>query len=174
VGPVGVHADLRTRKLSTSVTIDAPRDGRPLTRVKWVLRHLKQAPSELRVDVSFAGARETASLLLGEAREYPQRLLSATDPKRQPRAFGVTLTRSMGTKRGRGEKSFVLETRQQAVDFYRRIVQDLRAWQPAAPRLPAEQVSPPETPSPEPPPFSGAPFREPGEAHDQSDAVDEG
>jgi hypothetical protein len=170
VGPITVNADLRTRKLSTSVAVDAPREGRPLTRVNWILRQTKRAPGELRVDVSFAGARETSSLLLAEAREYPQRLLSATDAKRDPRAFNLTLTRSMGTKRGKGEKSFVLETRQQAVGFYRGIVQDLRAWQPSAPKLPAEADEVPEEPTAEPPPFSAEDEREAGEAVDPAGA----
>jgi hypothetical protein len=170
VGPVSVQADLRTRQVSTSVTVEAPRDGRPLTRVNWMLRQLKQAPKDLRVDTQFVGARETAALLLGEASEYPQRLLSTTDPKREPRAFILTLTRAMGTKRGKGEKSFVLETRQQTVDFYRRIVQDLRAWQPSAPKLPAEPEEVPVTPAAEPPAFSGEGEREPGEAVDSAAA----
>lgn len=167
-GPLRVEADLRTRRLSTSVTIDAPRDGRSLTRVKWALRQLKKAPGDLRVDVSFVGTRGTTSLLLNEAREYPQRLLSATDPKREPRAFELTSAKPMGTKRGKGEMSFVLETRQQAVDFYRRIVQDLRAWQPSAPKLPEEPETVPTTSEPEPPAFS-VEERDPGEAVDPVD-----
>ena len=164
VGPITVQADLRTRKVSASVGIDAPREGRPLTRIKWVLKQLPEAPNDLRVDVSFTGSRETTSILLAEAREYPQRLLSPSDPKRDPRAFILTLTRPMGTKRGKGEKSFVLETRQQAVDFYRRIVQGLRPWQATAPRLPAEPDEIPESAVPDPPPFSAEDEREPGEA----------
>jgi hypothetical protein len=138
--------------------------------VKWALRQLKHAPADLRLDVSFAGARETTSLLLGEAHEYPQRLLSGTDPKRDPRAFDLTLTKPMGTKRGKGEKSFVLETRQQAVDFYRRIVQDLRAWQPSAPKLPEEPETVPATPAAEPPAFS-VEERYPGEAVDPASSL---
>ena len=171
VGPVTVQADLRTRKLSTSVAVEAPRDGRPLTRLNWMLRQLRQAPKDLRVDVAFAGARETTSLLLDEAREYPQRLLSTADAKREPRAFSLTVTRAMGTKRGKGEKSFVLETRQQTVDFYRRIVQDLRAWQPSAPKLPSEPEETPVTPAAEPPRFSAEGEREPGDAIDPSTAT---
>jgi hypothetical protein len=117
VGPLTVQADLRTRQVSTSIAVEAPRDGRPLTRINWILRQLRHAPKDLRVDVRFAGARETTSLLLDEAREHPQRLLSASDAKREPRGFTLTLTRGMGAKRGKGEKSFVLETRQQTVDF---------------------------------------------------------
>lgn len=73
----------------------------------------------------------------------------------------------MGTKRGKGERSFVAETRKQAVDFYRSLVQNLRAWQPPAPKLPDEPApeTAPETPTPEPPPFT-AEEREPGEARD--------
>ena len=173
VGPVTVQADLRTRKVTTSVAVDAPRVGRPLTRINWILRQLKEAPKDLRVDVRFTGARETTSLLLDEAREHQQRLLSTSDPKREPRTFTLALTRGMGTKRGKGEKSFVLETRQQTVDFYRRIVQDLRAWQPSAPRLPSESAETPETPSAKPPPFSEEGEREPGQGVDPSDAAAE-
>ena len=68
----------------------------------------------------------------------------------------------MGTKPGKGEKSFVLETRKQAVGFYRGIVQDLRAWQPSAPKLPAEPDEVPEEPTAEPPPFSAEDEREAG------------
>jgi hypothetical protein len=76
----------------------------------------------------------------------------------------------MGTKRGKGEKSFVLETRKQAVGFYRGIVQELRAWQPSAPKLPAEPDEVPEEPTPEPPPFSTVDEREVGEAADPAGA----
>ena len=164
VGPLTVQADLRTRKVSTSVPISAPGDGRPLTRIKWILRQMPDAPADLRLDVSFTGSRETTSLLLNEAREYPQRLL-ASDPKRDPRSFDLTVTRPMGTKRGKGEQSFVLETRQQAVDFYRQVVQSVRPWQRPAPRLPAESTEVPEGPDPDSTPFS-ATDREPGEAED--------
>ena len=75
----------------------------------------------------------------------------------------------MGTKRGKGEKSFVLDTRQQTVDFYRRIVQDLRGWQPSAPKLPVEPEEAPLTPAAEPPPFSAEREREPGEAIDPAE-----
>ena len=61
----------------------------------------------------------------------------------------------MGTKRGKGERSFVLETRQQAIGFYRDLVQDLRQWRASAPRLPDEPEDAPVGPSPDPPPFSG-------------------
>lgn len=96
-----------------------------------------------------------------------ERLLSNSDPKRDPRTFRIALTRKMGTKRGKDAGSFVRETRTQAIDFYRDLVQDLRKWQPAAPKLPRDQ--PEEAPAiatPEPPLFSGTTSREPGTGSD--------
>jgi hypothetical protein len=75
----------------------------------------------------------------------------------------------MGTKRGKEEGSFVRETRRQAIDFYRDLVQDLRSWQASAPKLPPEEPEEPEAgmaPQPEPPAFSAA-SREPGEGEEQ-------
>ncbi len=96
-----------------------------------------------------------------------------TDPKREPRSYRLSLQRKMGTKRGKGQDSFVTETRRQAVDFYRQVVQDLRRWQPSPPKLPEEpEEKPPETPTAKPPPFS-ADEREVGEASDPATVVPE-
>lgn len=144
VGHLDIEADLRTRKVTTSVELKAPREGRPRTRINWLLRQLKKAPSDLRIDVRFAKTAETSSLLLREAIDEPERLLSATDPRREPRSFRIAMTRKMGLKGGRDEGSFVRETRRQAIDFYRDIVQDLREWQVPAPRM-AKAVDEPST-----------------------------
>jgi hypothetical protein len=143
VGPLTLEADLRSRALRTSVSLDAPQEGRPKTRITWLLRQLRSAPDDLRIDVSFPNLRESSSLLLGEARSNPERLLCAVDVKRPPRAFTLTLSRSLGTKRGRGDASFVKETRRQAVEFYRDLIQDLSPWRAKAPQLPAEPTEPP-------------------------------
>jgi hypothetical protein len=170
VGPITVEADLGTQRMTTSVAVDAPGEGRPLTRVNWMLRQLRDAPDDLRIDVSFASARETSSALLSDARQQPKQLLSAADPKREPRAFVLALSRAVGTKRGKGERSFVRESRQQAVDFYRQLVQELRAWQPTPPKLPEPEEKVPETPAPQPPPFS-VEEREVGEGADPAAVI---
>src|SRR4051794_18147842 len=164
VGPLLLQADLRTRKVITSVAVDAPADGRPATRVNWLLRQLKDAPSGLVVEVSFANTKATTAGLLSAAKEDPQNLLLENDPTRPPRAFRLALSQPMGTKRGKGERSFVLETRKQAIGFYRDLVQNLRPWRAAPPKLPEEPDAAPESPSPEPPPFSADGQREPSEA----------
>ncbi|MDQ3933449.1 MAG: stress response protein [Actinomycetota bacterium] len=166
IAPIELEADLRTRRVSTAVSVDAPNDGRAKTRISWMLRQLRTAPDDLRVDVAFANTRETTAALLREAHENPDRLLSPTDPKRLPRGFRLAYSRPMGTQRGKGERSFVAETRQHAIDFYRDLVQNLRPWRPTAPKLPEEPRDVPMTPQPDPPPFSAGDEREPGEALD--------
>jgi hypothetical protein len=164
VGDLRLEADLRTQQIVTSVTVRAPRDRRPSAAVNWMLRQLKDASGELRISVRFAQGRDTTALLLGDAREQPKALLSQADPKRQPREFSLALARPMGRKRGRGRGSFVNDTMQQSIDFYREIVQDLRSWSPQAPKLPADPAEEPESPlSPEPPVFSSPEARQLGE-----------
>ncbi len=139
VGPIEVEADLRARLTRVSVKVAAPKEGRPQTRINWILRQLKKAPEDLRVEVQFARTKETTALLLKDAREEPAGLLSPTDAKREPRGFTLSLARPLGTKRGRGERSFVLETRRQVVNFYGDLVEGLSEWRPKAPKLPAEK-----------------------------------
>jgi hypothetical protein len=137
IAPLEVEANLRTRRVNARATIPGPREGRPATRISWMLKQLKNAPADLRIEVGFNSTRETTSLLVSEAMASPDKLLSPTDPKREPKAFTLALGRKMGQKRGKGPGSFVGDTKQQTLDFYRDILQTLRAWTPKAPKLPA-------------------------------------
>lgn len=141
VGPIDIEADLRARLTRANVRVGAPKEGRPLTRINWILRQISKAPADLRVEVHFARTKETTARLLGEALEDPRSLLSPSDPKREPRSFDLSLARPLGSKRGRGERSFVLETRRQAVSFYGDLVENLRPWQAKAPKLPVVESS---------------------------------
>jgi hypothetical protein len=167
VGGIRIRADLRARRTLTSVTIDAPREGRAKPRINWLLRQMAEAPGDLQIEAAFPNARQTTAALLSAVREDPDVLLYSADPKREPKAFTITLARPMGQKRGKTEGSFVRETRAQTFDFYRDIVQHLKAWQPRAPKLRGkDDQDVPATPSPEPPLFERADVREPGEAPD--------
>lgn len=142
VGPIGIDADLRTRRVSTSVEVPAPKDGRPKTRVKWLLRQLKDASGDLRIEVRFANVRATRSELLDDCREEPEKLLLGDDPQREPRSFLLAQARSMGKKRGRSEGSLVAETRRQVTDFYRDLVQGLVPPRTKAPKIREEERAP--------------------------------
>ncbi len=136
VGPIELEADLRARRVTTSVEIEAPADRkRPTARINWLLRQLKAAPDDLRIDVRFPRRREGRSELLKDCRESPQALLLGDDPKCEPQSFSLARVSKMGAKNGRGEGSFLAETCKQATVFYRDLVQDLRPPQPKAPQL---------------------------------------
>ncbi len=135
VGPLEIRTDLRARQTVTSVTIDAPREGGLKARFTWLMRQLKDAPDDLRVEAAFPNARVTTAASLGEVREDPKPLYYPPDPKREPRSFVLARSRPMGQKRGRAEGSFVRETSAQAVEFYRDLVQNLKPWPAPPPKL---------------------------------------
>jgi hypothetical protein len=138
IGDLSVRADLKSRQTSFSVDVGAPTEGRPKSRINWLLRQLTEAWPDLRIEVWYPHARESVAATVEQAREQPEGLLCPGDVKRDPRSFVLTLTRLMGQKRGRSEGSFVRETRAQAVTFYRDLVQNLKAWQVRAPQIRAE------------------------------------
>ena len=163
VASIDLEADLRARLFTTAVEVPAPREGRAKTRIAWLLRQLKEAPDTTRVGVRYPNARQSVAHLLKDVREKPDKLLLPADAKREPKLFRVSQAKEVGAKRGRGAGSFVLESKNQASDFYRSTVQHLRAWSASAPRLPAPGDATEEA-TPEPPPFSSSAERTFGDA----------
>jgi hypothetical protein len=133
VGPISLRANLRAMTASVSTEVMAPELGRPSTRLNWLLRQLRNAPPELRIDVAFFRTRSTSSELLTTAVENPKRLLMESD--RIPRSFMLTLSGVVGTKRRSGHGSFITDMSALLDRFYREVVQDLRPWTPPAPQL---------------------------------------
>ncbi len=134
VAPIDVVADLRAGKVSVSVDIDAPRDGRSATRVNWLVRQLRDAPDGLRIDAFTAGSRSSTSELLKTISEHPAALIG--DPKRDFRMFRVAATSPIGTKRGTGRGAFIDRVLAAIDGFYEVVVQQVRPWSPKAPQLP--------------------------------------
>lgn len=137
VGDVVVTADLRAGTVTCHVDIDAPREGRPTTRVNWLVRQLKTAPDDVRIEAHAAHERGPgAAELLVKVREAPALLVA--DPAKELRWFRVALTAPMGTKRGRGRGCFI-DSVLAAIDaFYAEVVQNLKAWAAAPPRMRSE------------------------------------
>lgn len=136
-GDVGVTADLRAGTVTCHIDIDAPREGRPTTRVNWLLRQLRTAPDGVRLEArAFHERGPGATDLLKNVRENPALLIA--DPARGLRSFCVALSSPMGAKRGRGRGAFI-DSLLTAIDtFYADVVQNLKPWAAAPPRLRAE------------------------------------
>jgi hypothetical protein len=143
VAPMVITADLRASRITCYLDVDAPREGKPTTRINWLVRQLRAAPDTVRIESHAAHQRGPgAAELLRKIRENPGSLI--TDPGKELRAFRIAQSAPMGSKRGRGRGSFI-DSILDAVDaFYGDVVQNIKAWTAAPPKFR-------ETPEPTPP-----------------------
>lgn len=134
VGPMSITADLRAGTLTCHVDLDAPKQGRPATRVNWLVRQLKNAPETVRIESYIAHGRGSSSAeLLHTVRENPTVLVM--DTAKEIRTFRVAMTSTLGLKRGRGRGSFIQSVLTGVDAFYSQVLQDLKAWSTAPPKL---------------------------------------
>ena len=134
VGDLNLTIDLRARQVVCSVDLDAPKDGRPTTKVNWLVRQLKQANDKVRLECNVLNQRGGgASDLLGRVREHPELLI--LDPTKSIRSFSVALNSTMGLKSGRGQGSFIDGVLSSIDTFYGDVLQSLKAWSAKPPRM---------------------------------------
>ncbi|MGD9796833.1 MAG: stress response protein [Acidimicrobiia bacterium] len=134
ISPLDITADLRTGRVTVSVDVDAPKEGRAATRVNWLVRQLKDAPDNLRIDAFAVQQRTSTSELLRAVRDNPAALIA--DPKRDLRTFRVAAVSPLGTKRGTGRGGFIDSVLASVDGFYEVVIQQLRPWVARAPQLP--------------------------------------
>lgn len=135
IGDITLTADLRAGRMHVSVAVEAPDEGRPLTRVNWLLRQLRGAPPQLRLESWSHMSRHSMSELHSAVAERPELLVE--DPKKDLRSFRITATSALGAKRGVGRGGFIDSVLSAVNGFYETVVQDLRGWVPKAPQLPS-------------------------------------
>jgi hypothetical protein len=134
IAPLDIAANVRAGRITVSVDVDAPREGRATTRVNWLTRQLKEAPDGLRIDAFTSGLRTSTSDLLRVVRDSPEVLVA--DAKKDFRMFRVAAVSPLGTKRGTGRGGFIDSVLAAADGFYEGVVQQLRPWAAKAPQLP--------------------------------------
>ncbi|WNV82257.1 hypothetical protein [Umezawaea sp. Da 62-37] len=143
VGTLHVVADLRAGRVLCHVDLDAPKEGRPTTRINWLVRQLKDAPGSLRLEAfALHGRGAGASELLAFVRDNPGVLL--VDPQKEIRGFRIEQSGPMGAKRGTGRGSFIDSVLGSVTGFYEEVVQTLKPWSATPPRIrPEEDFAPP-------------------------------
>jgi hypothetical protein len=146
VAPIRITADLRAGLIHCAVTVPAPRDSsRQTTRVNWLVRQLKAAPGELCIQPSAAWQRgQGPAKTLDEAREDPRALIE--NPALELRSFTLSLSSNAGPARGQGHGSFVKSVLAAVEQFYTDIVQHIKPWTPAPPRIREDDVPPQDPP----------------------------
>jgi stress response protein SCP2 len=140
VDAIVVGMDIRAERMSCAVTVPAPREGRPLTRVNWLLRQLEAASDGLRVEALLSGVRGASTAEdLKTLRSAPEKILP--NDNREIRAFRLTLEVPLASRRetGRGSVGGSVET--VVYRFYDEVVQYLQRWTPTrSARQPATSV----------------------------------
>lgn len=134
VGMLNVSVDLRASTVTCQVDVDAPRQGRPLTRVNWLVRQLKDAPETARVESFTLHSRGASAVaLLRDLRVDGAGLVS--DPKREIKTFRIAMSSKLGTKRGVGKGTFIDSVLEAIDGFYAEVIQHVKAWSAAPPRM---------------------------------------
>ena len=150
VSALKVRADLRSKTLTSSMTINSPEDRKTAkARANWLLRQLgKTQDNGIHIKAVY-GRRTDIQAALGRVRENPE-VLNKEDPKICPRQFEVKLISDLGRKMV-GPKTFVQALEKHVPDFYTQVGQYLRPWVPSAPRVATQQEAQQnaETPSSE-------------------------
>lgn len=152
VGDLHIIADLRARQVTCHTDVDAPRNGRPRTRINWLIRQLRNTTVNARIEASLMNQRGAgAAEMLSALRERPDLLV--TDTARELRSFRVALTSAMGGKRSRGRQGFIDSVLLGVDAYYEEILQRLRPWAAPPPRMESPQVeASPQTATPQPVP----------------------
>jgi hypothetical protein len=133
VSPLTLTADLRAGQVTGTFTLDAPGEGKPTTRVNWMLRQLKESPDSLRVEAFAVRQRGGNAELLGDARENPSALIA--DPSKELKSFTITYLGKMGSNRTAGRNGFIDSVMDAVLSSYELIGQRLKDWSAAPPRL---------------------------------------
>lgn len=133
VSPLTVAVDIRAGQVTCSFSTGAPAEGRPTTRVNWLLRQLKDAPDSLRIEAFAARQRGGTAELLKTAREDPIALIA--DPAKEIKSFTVTYIGKMGAARLAGRSGFIDSVMDAILESYDVVGQRLKDWSAAPPRL---------------------------------------
>lgn len=133
ISEMTVVADLRSSKVSCSLSVAAPREGRATTRVNWLTRQLKDANGATRIEAFVQHGRTGTAELLRELHENPAKLV--IDSTKDIKLFVITQTSAMGTKRLAGRGSFINSVLDAIDGSYAEVGQRLKAWAASPPRL---------------------------------------
>lgn len=133
VSDMTVTADLRAGAVMCSFSVDAPREGKPTTRVNWLLRQLRDASDGIRVESIPQRASVGPTELLGKARDDAASLVP--DSGREIKSFTITVKTPMGSKRSAGRGGFIDSVLTCVNSSYSEVGQTLKAWSATPPKL---------------------------------------
>jgi len=148
VDDMHITADLKARQISISTRIDAPPNRQGRGSISWLVKQLRDSPSQVIVTGYAKNSRSGTSSTLAEVREDHGVLLA--DGQRDIGKFELITRTELGQNRRRGKPSSFVDSLIRATTiFYGSVLQELQAYQPRAPRL-KDDAEPPQTDSERP------------------------
>lgn len=127
--PLVVKADLKTRSISFSMRLSAPRDkSRVSSSVNWLLRQISEDVKEVDVITHWPGRTPPTCKSVDILREDQSAVLS-TNSSALPTAFEVTRTISLGAKFA-SRKIMINALESEVVKYYTEIGENLTEWTP--------------------------------------------
>lgn len=141
-GPMDITVDVARRTMSASIWLKAPGDRQSSkARLNWLLRQLSgSTDADVHVRLIWPGRAAATQARLSEARLDPDAVLRGREGL-QAASFEVCLIRHTG-KRFTQAKNVIADLERLAPDFYTDVVQSLRAWRPAAPKIRDDRAEP--------------------------------
>ena len=151
-GDIGIRILLHSRTVQYVLDVQAPTEGRPATRLRWLARSLnpETTPNDMEISAEWRlpGTRRTftTACRVAEYLEEPNRLGYdaeglPVDRLAEPRILRLTWSRSMAGTARRQAGAAVLEHISQGLEkFYHNVVEDVRAFVPRVPKLEEPKV----------------------------------
>ncbi len=146
--PLEINVDLRSKSICVSMRIRAPEDRKSSkARINWLLRQIPEVTEAdyfLRLHWPRRGACTQAPL--AAVREDPEKIQHEQSTL-TPHTLELCLIRQTGGRFGQ-RKNFIVDLEGSVPEFYEAVGQNLKAWQPPAPKV-REGRSEPEDVSPD-------------------------
>ncbi|MHC8509349.1 MAG: hypothetical protein ACYYKD_08115 [Rhodospirillales bacterium] len=131
---IKIVADLRAKAIRMSMEIEAPGDKkRHSSKANWLLNQLKGVdPVDIIVRLQWASKAADEDFKLSELRDDPK----AVD-QLQPNSklWGFEVIMASASKSRFGKRTFIDELEKLCLEFYKRVGQHLKAWQPSPPKI---------------------------------------
>lgn len=135
VGDLVVNCDLRANQIQIAVTLEASGHARTETRVRWLMRQLPEDLEDVVIEAFSRSKKRAAGI--EEIRE--SEAIVILDSGHPITKFTVTKLYPLGIARSTRAKSSFIGSMESAVDdFYTNVLQNLKPWNPPAPKLRAK------------------------------------
>ena len=142
-GDLSLEVHLAARTVQYSVQLRSPTEGRPKTRIAWLVRQLRDdaVPPDLLVEVQWEQPRLRSQARIQDALQDTSKLMKDghghTIPKdSNPKTFLLEWTISLPKGRGKSTAPVLEGILDNLEEFYGRVVEGLKPYVPPAPQLP--------------------------------------